>query len=58
MLYRSAINGLQRQVWLGGLTICFSSPRALASLAVLAWGTPTLNAFVLVQSACYLIERR
>ena len=56
MLYRSAINGLQRQVWLGGLTICFSSLRALASLAVLAWVSPTLNAFVLVQSACYLIE--
>lgn len=56
MLYRSAINGLQRQIWLGGMTIAFSSLRALATLAVLAWISPTLNAFVLAQSACYLIE--
>jgi O-antigen/teichoic acid export membrane protein len=56
MLYRSAINGLQRQVWLGGLTIALSSLRALASVAVLAWISPTLNAFVLAQSACYLME--
>lgn len=56
MLYRSAINGLQRQIWLGGMTIAFSSLRALATLAILAWISPTLNAFVLAQSACYLIE--
>lgn len=55
-LYRSAINGLQQQVLLGGLTVAMVSMRALATLAVLAWFAPTLEAFVLTQSVTLLIE--
>jgi O-antigen/teichoic acid export membrane protein len=55
-LYRSAINGLQFQVWLAGLTVAAATLRAVATVATLAWISPTLEAFVLAQSACYLVE--
>lgn len=55
-LYRSAINGLQRQVWLSGLSVVIVILRAVVTLAVLAWISPTLTAFVLTQSATFLFE--
>lgn len=55
-LYRSALIGLQLQVWLGGLTALAATLRALVTLAVLVWLSPTLIAFVLAQSACHAAE--
>lgn len=55
-LYRSALNGLQRQVWLGGFTVLMVAARALVTLATLAWFSPRLEAFVLAQGICYAVE--
>lgn len=48
-LYRSALIGLQRQVWLNGCAVIFATLRGLGAVAVLAWVSPTIMAFFLYQ---------
>lgn len=55
-LYRSAILGLQDQVWLAGFAAAAATARAVAAVAVLSWISPTVLAFVLVQCAVSLLE--
>lgn len=55
-LYRSALNGLQLQSWLAGLTFVLSTLRGLGTLAVLLWISPRIDAFVLAQAAFFLVE--
>jgi O-antigen/teichoic acid export membrane protein len=54
--YRSAIIGLQRQVWLNGCTAIFATLRGLGVLAVLAWLSPTIQAFFVYQGILYALE--
>lgn len=55
-LYRSAIFGLQHQVWLNSATAIFSTLRGLGSIAVLAYVSPTIQAFFMFQGAVAAIE--
>jgi len=55
-LYRSAIIGLQRQVWLNGCTVIFSTLRGLGVVVVLAWVSPTIQAFFIYQGVLFAIE--
>lgn len=44
-LYRSGMGGMEDQVWLNGINIGVALAKALGSLAVLAWISPTPLAF-------------
>ncbi|MDR3415436.1 MAG: oligosaccharide flippase family protein [Nevskia sp.] len=55
-LYRSALTGLQRQVWLNGCTAFFSTLRGLGVVAVLAWVSSTIMAFFVFQSVLVALE--
>jgi O-antigen/teichoic acid export membrane protein len=58
--YIGALSGLQRQVLLNALGTTFATVRAVGAIGVLAWVSPTLDAYLwwqvgmsAVQSACY-----
>lgn len=55
-LYRSAIIGLQRQVWLNGCTAIFSVLRGAGVVAVLAWVSPTIQVFFIYQGMLFALE--
>jgi O-antigen/teichoic acid export membrane protein len=55
-LYRSALTGLQRQVWLNGCTAIFSTLRGLGAVAVLVWISPTVIAFFVYQGFLAALE--
>lgn len=55
-LYRSAIMGLQEQVWLNVSNIIFSTLRGLGVILVLAWISPTIQAFFIFQGFVSLLE--
>jgi len=55
-LYRGAILGLQRQVWLNGCIAIFATVRGVGVLAVLAWISPTIQAFFIFQCVAALVE--
>lgn len=55
-LYRSAIMGLQNQVWLNSVSAFFSTVRGLGSIAVLAFVAPTIQAFFLFQAIAVAVE--
>jgi len=55
VLYRSAILGLQRQVWLNGLTVLTATLRGPGAVGVLAV-TPTIQAFFMFQAVVSLVE--
>lgn len=46
-LYKSAITGLQKQVWLSWSNTVFATLRGVGVLAILAWVSPTIQAFFL-----------
>lgn len=49
-LYRSAVAGLQEQVWLNVGVISFATLRGAGVVAVLAWLSPTIQAFFIYQA--------
>jgi O-antigen/teichoic acid export membrane protein len=55
-LYRSAIIGLQRQVWLNGCTAIFATLRGMGVAVVLAWVSPTIQAFFVYQGVLFALE--
>ena len=55
-LYRSAINGLQYQVWLNACTAIFSTLRNLGVIPILAWVSPTVQTFFVYQGALFALE--
>lgn len=55
-LYREAISGLQRQVWLNGCTAFFATLRGAGAVAVLAWISPTIQAFFAYQATLLGLE--
>lgn len=55
-LYRSALLGLQHQVWLSFMTAAIATGRAVGTLAVLAFVSPTITVFLLFQCAASLVE--
>ena len=55
-LYRSAIIGLQRQVWLNGCTAIFATLRGMGVVVVLAWVSPTIQAFFVYQGVLFALE--
>jgi O-antigen/teichoic acid export membrane protein len=55
-LYRSAIIGLQRQVWLVGCTAIFATLRGAGVVAILAWVSPTIQAFFVYQGMLFAAE--
>jgi O-antigen/teichoic acid export membrane protein len=55
-LYRGAINGLQDQVWLNAFNATFATLRGLGVLGVLAWISPTVQAFFVYQGVLSAIE--
>jgi len=48
-LYRGAIMGLQRQIWLNGCNIVFATLRGAGVVIVLKWYSPTISAFFIYQ---------
>lgn len=48
-LYRGAFIGLQKQIWLNAVTGSFATARGLGVVGILAWVSPTINAFFLFQ---------
>lgn len=56
VLYRSAVIGLQQQVWLNGLVFVTATLRGLGVVAVLAFIAPTLQAFFVFQALIGLLE--
>ena len=55
-VYRGAIMGLQKQVWLNGSNAIFATLRGAGSVVVLAWVSPTIQAFFLFQGGVALLE--
>lgn len=55
-LYRSAITGLQYQVWLNICSSVFSTLRGLGVIAVLAWISPSIQAFFIYQGVVAALE--
>lgn len=55
-LYKGAILGLQKQVWLSCNNVIFASLRSIGVLIILVWVSPTITAFFLYQSLIVLIE--
>lgn len=55
-LYRSAIIGLQHLVWLNSTDASFSTIRGVGSIAVLAYVSPTIQAFFIFQGTVFAIE--
>lgn len=55
-LYRGAIMGMQRQVWLNGSNVIFATLRGAGAVIVLAWVSPTIQAFFLFQGAVAMLE--
>ena len=55
-LYRSGLLGLQRQVWLSTVTAATATTRAVGSAVVLAFVSPTVTAFFIVQGAVSAAE--
>jgi O-antigen/teichoic acid export membrane protein len=45
-LYRGAVLGLQRQIWLNTVTASVATARSVGMIAVLAWVSPTIEAFL------------
>jgi len=48
-IYRSSVIGLQRQVLYNGIVVLIATLRGLGALAVLAWVSPTIQAYFLWQ---------
>ena len=55
-LYRSAIQGLQDQVWLNVVTAGFATLRGVGVIPVLAWLSPSIQAFFIYQAAVTALE--
>lgn len=55
-IYRSAILGLQKQVWLNVLTAIMATIRSVGTIIVLAYINNTLEAFFIYQGITYLVE--
>ena len=55
-LYRGAMAGLQRQVQLNVLGASLSTLRNVGAVAVLAWGAPTLVAFMYFQAVMSMLS--
>jgi O-antigen/teichoic acid export membrane protein len=55
-LYRNALIGLEKQVWLNLCTAFFSAVRGAGAIAVLAYVSPTIKTFLSFQGICLLIE--
>jgi len=55
-IYRGALFGLQRQVWYNGATAIISTVRHGGAIAVLAWVSPTVEAFFLWQAVISLLS--
>ncbi len=53
---RSALMGLQRQVWLNLLNVAVALLRSVGALAILAFVSPTLQAFMLWQGIVSLVS--
>lgn len=54
-VYRGAIQGLQRQVWLNGAQSILATIRWAGAVGVLAWVTPSIEAFFLWQALVSLV---
>lgn len=55
-LYRSAVSGLQEQVWLNVGVVVFATLRGAGAVAVLAWVSPTIQAFFIYQAVIGSLE--
>lgn len=55
-LYREALSGLQRQVWLNGCMAFFATLRGAGAVAVLAWISPSIRAFFAYQALLLGLE--
>lgn len=54
-LYRGAILGLQDHIWLNSITAALATARAVGAIAVLAWISPTIEAFFIWQATISLL---
>jgi O-antigen/teichoic acid export membrane protein len=64
-LYRGAVLGLQRQVWLNVVSSILATVRSVGAIGVLAWVSPTIQAFFVwqlvisaVSLACFALAVR
>ena len=55
-LYRSALNGLHEQVWLNASNVFFATLRGVGVVTVLAWISPTIQAFFIFQGCAAGLE--
>lgn len=55
-LYREALSGLQRQVWLNGCIAVFATLRGAGAVLVLAWVSPSIQAFFAYQAMLLGLE--
>lgn len=54
-VYRGALFGLQRQVWFNAMNACLATLRWAGAVGMLAWVSPTIEAFFSWQIACSLL---
>lgn len=54
-MYRSSLFGLNKQVWFNGVSAILATVRQLGALAVLAWYSPTIQAFFIWQGIISLV---
>jgi O-antigen/teichoic acid export membrane protein len=55
-IYRGSLFGLQRQVWYNGVNASIATLRHAGAVAVLAWISPTVEAFFFWQAAISLLS--
>jgi O-antigen/teichoic acid export membrane protein len=55
-VYRSALAGLEHQVWLGCIGAVFATGRGVGVVAVIVWVSPSVVAFFLFQAVISVIE--
>ena len=55
-VYRGSLFGLQRQIWYNGVTAILATIRHAGAVAILAWVSPTIQAFFLWQAFVSLLS--
>lgn len=55
-IYRGALFGLQTQVWLNAVNATMATVRGLGAVGVLAWVSPTIEAFFVWQACLSLVS--
>ena len=55
-IYRGALFGLERQVWYNAVSVVLATIRQVGAVAILAWVSPTIQAFFIWQAFSHYLQ--